>query len=148
MPPEQTLLAIDTTAAFCAVALLCGDEILAQQVEPMTRGQVERLFPLIQEVLAEAGKTIDDLGALAVNTGPGNFTGIRIGVSATRGLAMGLGIPAIGISAPDTPIDRLARMASAQLATGEPTERPAPAYLRPANAAPSRTPPVVILDDT
>ena len=64
----------------------------------MDKGQAERLFPLIEEVLAEAEVTWDNLSAIAVGTGPGNFTGIRISVSAARGLAMSLNIPAIGVS--------------------------------------------------
>ena len=63
----------------------------------MARGQAERLFPLLNEVLVEAELTWEDLDALAVGVGPGNFTGIRIAVSAARGLSLSLGIPAIGV---------------------------------------------------
>jgi len=55
--------------------------------------------PLLQEVLAQAGKDWADLDAIGVGVGPGNFTGIRISVSAARGLALGLGVPAVGVSA-------------------------------------------------
>ena len=65
----------------------------------MGRGQAERLMPLLQEVLAEAGCTAGAVQAIGVGTGPGNFTGIRISVSAARGLALALGIPAIGVTA-------------------------------------------------
>lgn len=64
----------------------------------MLKGQAERLFPLLQELLAEAGAGFADLTALAVGTGPGNFTGVRIAVSAARGLALARGIPAHGVS--------------------------------------------------
>lgn len=64
----------------------------------MERGQAERLLPLLEEVLAEAGLGWSDLDGLAVVTGPGNFTGLRIAVAAARGLALGLGRPAIGIT--------------------------------------------------
>ncbi len=64
----------------------------------MAKGQAERLMPLLEDVLATAGKTWRDLDALAVGTGPGNFTGVRISVAAARGLALGLGIPAIGVT--------------------------------------------------
>ena len=64
----------------------------------MTKGHAERLMPMLEEVLAEAGHGYGDLAGLAVAVGPGNFTGLRIGVSAARGLAMALGIPAIGVS--------------------------------------------------
>lgn len=66
--------------------------------EDMTRGQAERLLPLLEDVLAEAGIVWGDLARIGVGVGPGNFTGIRIGVSAARGLALALEIPAIGIT--------------------------------------------------
>ena len=64
----------------------------------MTRGHAEALFPMIEEVLREAGADHAALTRIAVCTGPGSFTGIRAGVAAVRGLALGLGIPAVGIS--------------------------------------------------
>jgi tRNA threonylcarbamoyl adenosine modification protein YeaZ len=77
--------------------LLRGDTVVAEALEPMTRGQAERLMPLLEELLAQGGVTWADLDAIGVGVGPGNFTGIRIAVSAARGLALGLEIPAIGI---------------------------------------------------
>jgi tRNA threonylcarbamoyladenosine biosynthesis protein TsaB len=71
---------------------------MAQAQEDMARGQAERLVPLLEEVLQTAGMGWRDLDALAVGVGPGNFTGIRIAVSAARGLSLGLGIPAIGVT--------------------------------------------------
>jgi tRNA threonylcarbamoyl adenosine modification protein YeaZ len=71
--------------------------ILARRHEELGRGQAERLFPMLSEVLDEAGCTLADLDAVAVGTGPGNFTGLRIAVSAARGLALSLERPAIGI---------------------------------------------------
>lgn len=64
----------------------------------MAKGQAERLLGLLGEVLAEAGAGWRDLSAIGVGTGPGNFTGIRLSVAAARGLSLGLGIPAIGVS--------------------------------------------------
>ncbi len=64
----------------------------------MEKGQAERLLPLLEEVLTEGGIGWRDLRALAVGTGPGNFTGVRIAVAAARGLALGLGIPAVGVT--------------------------------------------------
>lgn len=97
-PEMAKILAFDTSAAHCAVAILCGDEILAQAFEPMTKGQAERLLVLCEETMNEASLACSDLSAIGVGIGPGNFTGIRISVSAARGLALGLGIPAVGIS--------------------------------------------------
>ncbi len=64
----------------------------------MAKGQAERLMPLLQSMLDEHGMVWAELDAIAVGTGPGNFTGIRIAVSAARGLSLALGIPAIGVS--------------------------------------------------
>ena len=97
MTTEPLVLGFDTSAAHCAAALLRGDTLVAEALEPMTRGQAERLMPLLEEVLATGGATWADLDAIGVGVGPGNFTGIRIAVSAARGLALGLGVPAVGI---------------------------------------------------
>ena len=96
--PDTLVLGFDTSAAHCAVALLSGERIIVSKLEQMQRGQAERLMPLLQEVLNEADVTWQDLTAIGVGTGPGNFTGIRIAVSAARGLALGLGIRAVGVS--------------------------------------------------
>jgi len=98
LKPKSLILAFDTSVAHCAAALLSGDTVLAQRVEPMQKGQAERLFPLLEEVLTGGGITWSDLTAIGVGIGPGNFTGIRISVSAARGLALSLGIPAVGVS--------------------------------------------------
>jgi tRNA threonylcarbamoyladenosine biosynthesis protein TsaB len=92
------VLAFDTSAAHCAAALLSGDRVL-HRAEPMDKGQAERLMPLLEELLAEAGIGWHDLAAIGVGTGPGNSTGVRISVAAARGLALGLGIKAIGVTA-------------------------------------------------
>ncbi len=100
MPHDDLLiLSFDTSAAQCAAALVYGDRVLAQKSETMAKGQAERLFPMLEEVLAAGGKVWGDLDRIAVCTGPGNFTGVRISVSAARGLALSLDIPAVGISA-------------------------------------------------
>lgn len=98
MLPEAYILAFDTSAAHCAAALLRGDQLILSRLEPMEKGQAERLMGLLDEMLAEAGIGWRDLAAVAVGTGPGNFTGVRIAVAAARGLALGLGVPAIGVT--------------------------------------------------
>ena len=101
MRPDQVnsvcILAFDTSAAHCAAALLLGDRVILR-FEDMQKGQAERLLPLLEEVLSEGCVAWRDVTALAVGTGPGNFTGVRIAVAAARGLALGLGIPAIGVT--------------------------------------------------
>ena len=96
--PDPTILAFDTSAAHCAAFLSQMDGPPVARNEDMTRGQAERLMPMLEEVLTEGGTAWDRLDAIAVGVGPGNFTGIRIAVAAARGLAMSLEIPAIGIS--------------------------------------------------
>ncbi len=98
MKPKLLILAFDTSVAHVAAALLSGDTVLVKKTEAMAKGQAERLFPLLEEVLAEGGVTWSDLTAIGVGIGPGNFTGIRISVSAARGLALSLNIPAVGVS--------------------------------------------------
>jgi tRNA threonylcarbamoyladenosine biosynthesis protein TsaB len=61
--------------------------------ETMVTGHAERLMPMIGEVMAEAGRSLDGLDAIVVTEGPGTFTGIRIGVAAARGLALAAGLP-------------------------------------------------------
>ena len=97
MRPNLTILAFDTSAAHCAAALLCNGKISRQIVE-MAKGQAEHLMPILQSMLDSAGLGWKDLDAIGVGIGPGNFTGIRICVAAARGLALGLRIPAVGVS--------------------------------------------------
>jgi len=96
---EPLILAFDTSAAHCAAALLHGDTVLECRVEDMAKGQAERLMPMLQEMLARHGAVWRDLAAIGVGVGPGNFTGVRISVAAARGLALSLGVPALGVSA-------------------------------------------------
>ena len=95
--PDPVCLGFDTSAAHCAAALLRGDRVLGQRHEDMAKGQAERLFPMLEELLSEAGLGWPDIGVIGVGTGPGNFTGIRVAVAAARGLSLALRIPAIGI---------------------------------------------------
>ncbi|MFK7836647.1 MAG: tRNA (adenosine(37)-N6)-threonylcarbamoyltransferase complex dimerization subunit type 1 TsaB [Sulfitobacter sp.] len=92
------ILAFSTSGPYCGVALWSDGDVIAAQHEDIAKGQAERLMPMIDEVLAEAGASLKVLDALGVGVGPGNFTGIRISVSAARGLALGLGIPSVGVS--------------------------------------------------
>ena len=101
MPSDTTLLAFDTSAAHCAAALFCDGRVVATHVDEMARGQAEHLMPMLEDFLARKGKRWSDLTRIGVGIGPGNFTGIRISVAAARGLALGLGIPAIGVSTLD-----------------------------------------------
>jgi len=90
------LLAIDTAGPRLQLALLKGEACDTEIVE-LARGHAEILFDRIAALLARNGVIYSDLTRLAVTTGPGSFTGLRIGLSAARGLALALNIPVIGV---------------------------------------------------
>lgn len=93
-------LAIDTSADLCAAALHDGDSdsVLAELSEDIGRGHAERLMDVIAGVLGRAGCDYGDLGRVAACAGPGSFTGVRVGLATARGIALGLGVPAVGVS--------------------------------------------------
>lgn len=93
----SALLAIDTAAPRLALAVLRDGNRLETLIEDMATGQAERLFPALAELLDRSGITYADLTRIAVTTGPGSFTGLRIGLSAVRGLALALDVPVLGI---------------------------------------------------
>jgi len=97
-PDPLAILAFDTAGPWIEACLLLPDGQVVHRLEPMEKGQAERLLPLLQEILAEAGLHWKDLGRIAVGTGPGNFTGVRISVAAARGLALAAAVPALGIT--------------------------------------------------
>lgn len=91
------VLGFSTSGPYCGAALFVDGDVVAARHEDMAKGQAERLMPLLAEVLDDAGLSYRDLDAIGVGIGPGNFTGIRISVSAARGLALGLKVPAVGV---------------------------------------------------
>mgnify|MGYP000112016950 CR=1 FL=1 len=91
-------LAIDTSGADCAVHLARDGAALTQLRETLGRGHAERLAPMTQEALAQAGVKAPDIARIGVVTGPGSFAGIRVGVAFARGLALALKAPALGVS--------------------------------------------------
>lgn len=93
------VLGIDTALEACSVGLATGDPADAlMRSETIGRGHAERLFGLIGEVMTEAGLGLDAVERFAVTTGPGSFTGIRVGIAAIRGFALVSGAPAVGFS--------------------------------------------------
>jgi tRNA threonylcarbamoyl adenosine modification protein YeaZ len=94
------VLAIDTALAACSAAVLDTERggILASDSLSMTRGHAEALMPLIYHVMQRAQMAFADLDRVAVTTGPGSFTGLRVGISAARGIALATDNPAVGVS--------------------------------------------------
>ena len=94
------VLAIDTALEACSAAVLDTERAgtIAHETEPMQRGHAEALIPLISRVLAFARLTFSEVDRIAVTTGPGSFTGLRVGISAARGIALATGKPAVGLS--------------------------------------------------
>src|SRR5476651_1528455 len=94
------VLAIDTALEACSAAVLNTDRasIAAHESLPMARGHAEALIPLIARVLDRAGLTFSDIDRIAVTTGPGSFTGLRVGIAAARGIALATGKPAVGLT--------------------------------------------------
>jgi tRNA threonylcarbamoyl adenosine modification protein YeaZ len=96
------LLAIDTALAACSVAVFDTEAgIIASESNPMVRGHAEALMPLVARMMRWADTQFSDLDRIAVTTGPGSFTGLRVGVAAARGLALAAAKPAIGITTLD-----------------------------------------------
>jgi tRNA threonylcarbamoyladenosine biosynthesis protein TsaB len=94
------VLAIDTALAACSVAVFdsAQGEALARETLPMIRGHAEVLVPLIARLMDKAQLEFADLDRIAVTVGPGSFTGLRVGISAARGISLAAGRPAIGLT--------------------------------------------------
>ncbi|MER9657777.1 tRNA (adenosine(37)-N6)-threonylcarbamoyltransferase complex dimerization subunit type 1 TsaB [Mesorhizobium sp. M0152] len=105
------LLAIDCAASLCAACVYdaAAKRELGRQVLDLGKGHAEHLMAVIAEALKASAIQYGDLGAIAVSVGPGSFTGLRVGVSTARGLALALKIPAIGV----TTLEALAAEAAA-----------------------------------
>lgn len=90
------MLALDCAVSGLGVAVLRGGRVLASHREE-GRGQAARLVPALAAALGEARVERRELTTIAVTTGPGSFTGVRVGLATARGLALALGIPAVGV---------------------------------------------------
>ena len=93
-------LGLDTATSACAVALwdAASGRTLAVRAEAMQRGLAEKLVPMVQATLADAGIGFGHLSRIGVTVGPGTFTGLRVGLAAARGFALAAGCPLIGVT--------------------------------------------------
>ena len=92
------VLALDTCLAACSVATCEDATVTAWRHETMRKGHAERIVPMVQEVMDEAGLAWSALDLMAVTVGPGSFTGVRVGLAAARGMAMVAGKPLAGVT--------------------------------------------------
>ncbi|MGQ3671315.1 tRNA (adenosine(37)-N6)-threonylcarbamoyltransferase complex dimerization subunit type 1 TsaB [Xanthobacter sp. TB0136] len=94
------ILALDTALAACSVAVLDveKDSILAGDSLLMERGHAEALIPLVEQVMTHAGISFESLSRISVTVGPGSFTGLRVGLSAARGLGLTVNRPVVGVT--------------------------------------------------
>src|SRR3954469_18049169 len=94
------ILAIDTALDACTVGVLNASttKLIACESLPMKRGHAEALMPLLARVMAQSGIGFPDLDRVAVTTGPGSFTGLRVGLSAARGIGLAAAKPVVGVT--------------------------------------------------
>jgi tRNA threonylcarbamoyladenosine biosynthesis protein TsaB len=94
------ILAIDTALDACSAGILDSNagKLIAQESLAMKRGHAEALMPLIARVIKESGIPFTALDRIAVTIGPGSFTGLRVGLSAARGIALAADKPVVGVT--------------------------------------------------
>src|SRR5204862_3050729 len=94
------ILAIDTALDACAAAVVDTRhaKVIAHESQAMKRGHAEALMPLIARVMKDAGTGFAALDRIAATTGPGSFTGLRVGLSAARGIALAAAKPVVGVT--------------------------------------------------
>lgn len=93
----STLLHLETATSICSVALSKDGEIISFKSVSDGFKHAENLFKLIDQVLSESKLSYSELDAVSISAGPGSYTGLRIGVSAAKGLCYGLGVPLIAV---------------------------------------------------
>ncbi len=95
------VLAFDTSTACGSLALLADDQVLAEYTLKSSASYLNRLLAGLDRLLADAGRTLAEVGLIAVSAGPGNFTGLRLGLATAKGLALALGCPVAAINTLD-----------------------------------------------
>ena len=92
------VLGIETSTSQAAAALVESGRAVASRTHARPKQSAEQLLPMIAELLAEAGWSRSQLDRIGVSVGPGSFTGLRVGIACAQGLAMGLGLPLVGVT--------------------------------------------------
>ena len=95
------ILAIDTSSAWCSVALSMADKAPLLRHEAVSSGASQLVLPWIDELLAEANIPLASIDAIAIDVGPGAFTGVRLGIAVVQGLAIGAQVPVIPVASLD-----------------------------------------------
>jgi len=113
----MVILALDTTTRPGSCALVRDGQLLREELGDAAREQAERLPADLAALLASESISLDAIDLLAVATGPGSFTGLRVGIATMQGLAMAIGVPLIGVSA----LDALAHLATSGRKDGDDT---------------------------
>ncbi len=108
------VLALDTTRAAASAALIDEERVIAEHADEGVRSQAEKLPAMLFDLLRDAGATLDAVDVFAVASGPGSFTGLRIGIATIQGLALVSGRPVVPVSA----LEALAQASSLELASG------------------------------
>jgi len=98
MPKNQCILAIDTATGPCSVALWADGRVVGSLNDNTSSAQSARLLPMIEKLLGQCCVSYGSLTSVACTTGPGSFTGIRVGLAAARGIAFATKIPSIGFT--------------------------------------------------
>lgn len=93
------ILVIDTSGPVCGVAVMDEDRVYSEFTAQNKLTHSTSLMPMTEEALHAAGMSLGDMDAIAAVTGPGSFTGVRIGVATAKGLAHGAGLPCIPVDA-------------------------------------------------
>lgn len=97
MEKMNKILLIETATDVCSAAVAEGENIISSGYITEARQQASQLAPMIMDTVTRAGIRTRDLSAVAVSSGPGSYTGLRVGVSTAKGICFGAGIPLIGI---------------------------------------------------
>jgi tRNA threonylcarbamoyladenosine biosynthesis protein TsaB len=102
-PPENwpLILAVDTSSARASFAIARGPQVIASRESAVSIPHSKTFFDLLSSLLQTTGLSLAQIGAFAAATGPGSFTGLRVGLSAIKGLSHPLGKPALGINSID-----------------------------------------------